>query len=785
PPLADQLWLEEVSLWLTPEERAAFAELETEAERDLWRRDFWRRRDPVPEVLFHPRKEQLANHLRALRLYGFSPGEERGQLLLLHGLPMLAYGSECATAPDATPSKNLTRPVGCIKAPVHQFYDFGPSGSMDVPVLFVAENGYCRLYDPQRQERFVFRLTGGTLCSDRYGSIPYFLQEAVENPVSWDEIRRKGLSLELLHEAVAPLSSAQSGEPRLEVTEFQWDPERGSTVILADLVVPVARDWRSTPLPWRLLQQRTDVYRSGQLLLQADTSTRISADPGGELRLRWDMRLQPGTYDLVLHIEDEQPHLFTTTTFRIEVPAQSRNFPRLWTSTIETSEPNFRLAPLPGLQTGTVSVELLRFSQDVQEVQYFLDDRLIAAADRPPFTADIDLGALPLERKLEARASDRDGATIARDNLTVNASLHRFAVELEDLGDIAEGELRLTARARVPHGRLLKRLTLFLGDEEVARTDDVHLSYRQRLDPGSLDRGEVLLASAVAELEDGARREGTKLLSAGASEEVDVELVEIFAGVRSKGGQPLLDLAASDFTVRENGRPQSIESFRRVDELPLHVALLLDTSGSMTDEMGALRKAALEFLDQILRPEDRAALIPFTDRAYVLAPFTDRRELLRAAASTLLARGGTSLLNSTVQSLHYLREAPGKRALILVSDGIDRDSTLTYDEVLDYATRVDAAVYTIGLGVPGRAVKFRSEARRLLRGLAESTGGRYFPLDARADLSEIFAAIETDLRSQYQLTYESDRGSGAGFRKIQVDVDRKGSRVQARPGYYP
>ncbi|MEM1247673.1 MAG: VWA domain-containing protein [Acidobacteriota bacterium] len=786
PRLWDLLWLHEISLWLTPEEKAAFDALETGAERDLWRRDYWRRRDPVPEIRFNPLKEQFSNHLRALRRYGFNPSEERGQLLLLHGPPSGAYGTECATAPDATPTNYLVRPVSCIAAQPHQLYDFGTGASIgDAPVLFVAVDGYCRLFDPQRAN-FVYRVTNRTLC--RYGhhdSVATRLLHATKAATTWDDIRERGLSLQPAVERPTSLPPAQSGEPRLEIAGFQWDPENEITLITATLVVPVAPEWWSTPLPWRVLQQRTDVFQEGQLLAQADSATTIVSDPGDELRLQWDLRLPPGTFDLLLHAQDEQPHLFETAAFRLEVPRESRTFPSTRSAPAATAEASIRLAPLPGIQAGTVNASLLRYSPDVAEVSYELDGVETARSTKAPFDAEIDLGALPLERRLQAVARDRSGGTIARDVITINPPVRAFSVNLDDLSDIAGGDIRLTARVQVPHGRRLASLVLYEGDDEVARSSDLHLTYRRLFEPGSLGRGGVLLVRAVARLDDDTAREETLLLSANATEAVDVELVEVFTGVRRKNGQPILDLQTSDFTVSEDGRPQVLQSFRRVEELPLHVALLLDTSSTMTEEMKELRQAATRFLEQVLREDDRAALIPFTHRAFVAAPFTNDLKLLRAAASALTAWGGTSLLTSTVLSLHYLREAPGKRALILVSDGVDEDSSLTYDDVLDYAARVDAAIYTIGLGVPTVGNETREEAQRLLRGLAERTGGRYFAVKPRSDLSDVFAAIETDLRTQYLLTYESNQPPSSGFRRIQVDVERRGARVQARPGYYP
>ena len=797
-------WLDQVGLFLEDGDREEYLALESDAARDLWQRDFWRARNPVPRLRLNSVKERFGNHLLGLRRFGFSPLETRGKMLLLHGPPMLATGTECGRerALPATSRSVLT--ASCIQAPSHQLFDFGPGAAIGKAAVLLVEDldGRCKLYEPDKDPRFTFRNTNQMACrpGDEWG-IPGRLQSAIKAPVRLADIEATGMKPRPLRErgSLPALPAAHRGPARFEVAAIERaketrrpprDKDEPSLLLVsADLVIPMDPTWWRTPLPWRVVSQRTDIYQNGRLLIQGDSSMTIAADPGPELRLPWGLRLLPGKYRLVLHVEDEQPHLFATAAFDLVVPET----PVEAAATSRTTEtrpqppsatlPWIELAPLPGLQAGEKRVQLSAWNGEIDQVTYLLDGIAVTHADNPPFAAVVDLGALPLERTLEARAFNAAGAEIARDRSTLNRSLHRFSMDLDDRSDLDQDRVEVSGAVIVPQGKRLASVELFEGDERVRSFSTPKFRYRRTADSAEFEGGGAALVRAVATLQDGSQTEESLLLSRNALEEVEVQLVEVFAGVTTRGGKPLLDLVGSDFEVFEDGQPQKVLSFRRVEELPLHVALLLDTSSTMTEEMNSLRSATKGFLETVLRPEDRATILQFNHRAYVAAPFTNDAELLAAAAGALQSWGGTSLIASSLLAMHYLRGTPGKKALILVSDGVDQDSTVSYDDLTEYAARVDAAVYTIGLGLPTIGMEFRETARKLLGDLADRTGGRFFPIKSRTALPDVFAAIESDLRSQYLLTYESPAGDST-YRQIDVKVSRRG-RVQAKPGYYP
>ena len=185
---------------------------------------------------------------------------------------------------------------------------------------------------------------------------------------------------------------------------------------------------------------------------------------------------------------------------------------------------------------------------------------------------------------------------------------------------------------------------------------------------------------------------------------------------------------------------------------------------------------------------DQRALLWFSEQTYVAVPFTNDLERLRQGSRTLRAWGSTSMYDSAMRALYYLNGLAGKKALILVSDGVEESSGLELDQLLAYAGRINASIYTIGLGVLDARRSSASRAKAGLLELASHTGGAYFQLRSTKRLSEVYERIETDLRSQYLLAYESTfggRGEDPSYREIRVTVDHAGATIKARPGYMP
>jgi len=268
-----------------------------------------------------------------------------------------------------------------------------------------------------------------------------------------------------------------------------------------------------------------------------------------------------------------------------------------------------------------------------------------------------------------------------------------------------------------------------------------------------------------------------------------VNVVNVLVTVRNKQGELVKGLTRDDFKLEEDGRGQPIRYFSPQADQPLMLGLLIDVSGSQRTVLAEQRRASHQFLDQVLRPEDRAFFVRFDRRIELL----DDLSQLEMDSKDSSARG-TSLYDAIVSAAHGLAGQSGRKALIVLSDGYDTSSSATLNVAVETAQRADALVYSIrfldrdvfafqvspsqgGSPVP-------REGRKALEQIAKETGGAYFDLTASETLGKIYARIEDELRNQYSLGF-TPASKRPGYRKLRVSVRQKGLSVQARDGYFP
>ena len=267
-----------------------------------------------------------------------------------------------------------------------------------------------------------------------------------------------------------------------------------------------------------------------------------------------------------------------------------------------------------------------------------------------------------------------------------------------------------------------------------------------------------------------------------------VDVVSLNVTVTDRRARFVTDLLQDDFLVYEDGVLQSITYFAR-EQLPIALALLVDTSASMDEEMATAQEAAIGFA-QRLNPDDLAEVIDFDSRVDILQAFTNDLDQLERAIRQTSAGGSTSLYNALYISLKELKKAPlsvediRREAIVVLSDGEDTSSLVTFEEVLDLAKHSETAIYSIGLKMDEGGKGFR-EADFVLRQLAQETGGRaFFPDDADA-LAGIYEQISNELSSQYSLGYVSANPLRNGrWRRIVVRVDRDETVARTKQGYF-
>ena len=269
-----------------------------------------------------------------------------------------------------------------------------------------------------------------------------------------------------------------------------------------------------------------------------------------------------------------------------------------------------------------------------------------------------------------------------------------------------------------------------------------------------------------------------------------VDVVSLNVTASDLDGRFVTDLDQTNFEVYEDGVQQNVTFFTKT-QLPIALAMLIDTSASMDEKMATAQEAAIGF-SQRLRPEDLAEIVDFDSRVNILQTFTNDAVKLEQAIQRTSAGGSTSLYNAIYISLRELSKAPLQRAdvrreaIIVLSDGEDTSSLVTFDEVLEQAKRSETAIYSIGLQSDDSRsrVGFR-EADFVLRQLAQETGGRaFFPTEVD-ELPRIYQEISDELSSQYSVGYISANPVQNGqWRRIVVRVARESGAARAKQGYY-
>jgi VWFA-related protein len=268
-----------------------------------------------------------------------------------------------------------------------------------------------------------------------------------------------------------------------------------------------------------------------------------------------------------------------------------------------------------------------------------------------------------------------------------------------------------------------------------------------------------------------------------------VNEVNVVFTVTDKHGRYIKDLKQSDFKVLDDNKPAlAIRSFRNETDLPLQVGLLVDASNSVRDRFKFEQEAAIEFLNQIIRPNyDRAFIIGFDTTPEVTQDFTDSTELLSRGVRSLRPGGGTAMYDALYfacrdKLLKARRTGPVRRAIILLSDGDDNQSRVTREEAIEMAQRAEVIVYAISTNISG----LKRGGDKVLERISDATGGRaFFPFQLN-DVANAFTEIQDELRSQYSLAYvPEDFQANGRFRSIQIQAnDQKRFHVRARRGYY-
>jgi VWFA-related protein len=268
---------------------------------------------------------------------------------------------------------------------------------------------------------------------------------------------------------------------------------------------------------------------------------------------------------------------------------------------------------------------------------------------------------------------------------------------------------------------------------------------------------------------------------------VDVDLVNVYLSVSNQRGRLITNLKRDNFTLLEDGAQQVITNFSRETDVPLTIALVIDTSGSVKDKLQFEKQAAISFLDAMLKPNhDKAAVFTFDSSIDLQQDFTDDSSRLAKAVIHTRAGGGTRLYDALTTVMQQKFTGNDERkVIVLLTDGDDNSSRSSVRQVVADAQRDGVTIYAISMNALGLRSDDSDRGDRILKTITNETGGEaFFPAKIK-DLSAQFKRITEELRSQYTIAYRSTNPKKDGtFRKIQIGVKNQRYAIRTRPGYY-
>jgi Ca-activated chloride channel family protein len=801
-----RVWLEEeVYPLISSEQRKTFLALETDEQRtefaeQLWQ--LWETQSGMGSVFRRTYQERLS---QCRDEYG-NTIEDRARVLLLQGPPDFTKVVDCEEVFNPLEFWSWERLEG-----------FGQR----VTILFYKPYGLGRpkLWEPMSESRLVLYSTAGQLKKE-HGLDPSLrgidrpenkcgdadeLLQLIQAAEYW--LKDINFMAALQHREVTSKAGAEAASSRFlkystlvakgadplqfDLQESQGGRRGGRVIVTFNIMAP--SEGMGTAKVGDLDVIQIDVV--GEITREGEMYDRFRyafTFPSGSklLPAQVERELRPGSYHLRLKVEDTHSNRSSLKEMDFTVtvpPAADLPADEAAAAVVEAAaapSPNSTTLSLIGPEGESIS-GVHRFTAltgpKVAKVEFQLDGTTILTKNRPPFEVDLDLGPLPRLASVIAVAYDASGKELDRKQVDVNVGRERFHIRLQPVGktDIVDGKVRAIASVNVPSDRKLDRMEIYW-NEQLAAT--LYQSPFEAWVPLESTQS-VGYLRAVAILDDGSQAEDIQFVNAPQfMSGIVVSSVHVPVTVLDRSKKPVEGMKQEEFSVLEDGTPQTITHFALQRDLPVRLGLVIDTSGSMEKTLPEVQRVVLGFLHDLLRPVDRAFVMAFSDRPALLEGFTSDFGALERAMISLRADRATAFYDATIYGLFQFSGVRGRKALILLTDGEDNASKNTFETALDYAQRSGATLYTIGVDLPMTQVRARSHLSRL----AHVTGGEAFFLGRRDSLGPVYDQINRELRTQYQIVYTSNATTPTEeFRKITVKVSRPGVEVRTIAGYYP
>ncbi len=820
--LADkyQTFLQDVEPIILPQELDTFLILETDAQRDVWIVEFWRRRDKAQGMTNNSFRDVYYARIDEAREKYKQLSSDRAHMFLLQGPPNEIVVPNCGT---------MLQPIEIWK------YFYIPNFGHDVRFLF---------YVPRRQSEY--RLWAPIMSSDQ--ALADLVSQDVEatssttdpaqlsakvfaasgpNPISALQMYC-GPSYDELMRAIA-----QSQLNSTDLISKVWDPPPVDPETMHNILKSAVISNPNAPkIPAEMKVEypakqggRTDaqitvfIPRDKAVSKEVSGSSVYSFDVTGEVlkddqmfenfRYRFDFPadtkadkfplvvdrlLRPNKYKARIRVTDvhsgaeaivennlDVPEIFESAVAKAQKAEASAQLTTI-KDVMESAETSLRIIPLTDdLLAGIQHIETIAFGEKIKGVEFYLDGHKVMIKRQPPYTLDLDFGDVPRAHNIRAVALDDKGQIITGDEVVVNTGTDPFRVRIVSprVAMNLHGETKVEMSVRTPEGKHLDKLELFYNETPMATLYGP--PYVQTINiPQNTG---VAYLRAVASLKDDPAppiEDVVMINTPQFMEEVNVHLVELPTTVIANG-HPLNSLAESAFKVLDEGKPVKIAKFEHVANLPLSIGMAVDTSGSMQPRMGEAQRSGAEFFKNVLKPGDKAFLVSFDTQPQLIQKWSPKLGDLDAALSKLRAEESTALYDAIVYSLYNFLGVKGQKALVVITDGADTSSKFSFDQAVEYARRAAVPIYAIAIGMRPTDIDIKYKLSKF----CAETGGNIYTIENASQLGQIYKDIQNELRSQYVLGFYPPDGVKPGGKWHDVSVQVSEGRAKTIHGYYP
>ena len=786
-------FLMDVEPIMLPTERDTFLQLDTDAQRDAFIDDFWRRRDRAAGTTNFAAKDDYEQRLEYVKEHFEGVSSERGRTFLIHGQPDAIIDVSCP---------KMFQPMQIWK------YAFIDGFGHDVRFVFYRSKTtrQYRLYNPLERE-----FAWNDMKSDEIDAGARTNNILLECPKDGEEI-------------IAALAVMKNNETHLMKL---WDPPPVNgedvksilrSVVLADPNAPKltaelsigypSGDGSKTDAQLAILIPRAQLKTTtvaGVAVYTVDVVGEVLREDKMWERYRYrfdfpgtitdeklpiviDRFLRPNTYMSRVKLSDPESGAQVVLENELVVPevakkenAESQTVSALQQE-LQSSRATLRIVPMnEGVTSGVQTIQTIYSGDGISAVEFWLDGKKIATRRSPPYTLDLDFGTVPRQRRIRVVALDSHAQPITGDEVVVNTGTDPFRVRIASprIAPKLSGPTRVEVDVKVPEGKELDSVELYWNETRLATLYDPPFVQTVMI-PSAEGVGYL---RAVAKLKDPETEPAEDLVMVNTPEfmeTVDVHLVELPTTVLV-GGKPVNDLQENAFKVLDDGQPVKLAKFEYVKDLPLSIGMAVDTSGSMEPRMTAARDAGAAFFGNVMRKSDKAFLVAFDSQPHLVQKWSGELHDIYAGLAKMRPEESTALYDAVVYSLYNFLGVKGQKALVLLTDGKDTASKFSYEQALEYAQRAAVPIYTIGIGIHTTELDVRSKLNRF----ASDTGGSSYYIETANDLGKIYTDIQNELRSQYVLGFypPAEVKPGGKWREVTVQVAE--GKVKTIRGYYP